>query len=81
MLSAGNHYSELKEAVAAGLPYLFASLAVSLLLLGLSVIPPSVIPVEPLARLLVQRRPRIALLGMMIPVGTVLGFLVVYWAL
>jgi len=81
MLSAGNHYSEFKEAVAAGLPYLLAALAVSLLLLGLSAMPPSVIPVGPLARLLVHRRLQIALVGMMIPVGTVLGFLVVYWAL
>jgi hypothetical protein len=81
MLSAGNHYSELKEAIEAGLPYLFAALAVSLLLLGLSAIPPSVVPAGPLARLLVHRRLQIALVGMMIPIGTVLGFLVVYWAL
>jgi hypothetical protein len=81
MLAAGNHYSELKEAVAAGLPVLFAALAVSLLLLGLSAIPPSAIPVGPLARLLVHRRLQIALVGTMIPVGTLLGFLVVYWAL
>jgi hypothetical protein len=81
MLCAGNHYSELREAVAAGLPYLFAALAVSVLLLGLSAIPPSVIPAGPLARLLVHRRLQIALVGVMIPVGAVLGFLVVYWAL
>jgi hypothetical protein len=81
MLSAGNHYSELKEAVAAGLPYLFAAFVVSLILLSLSAIPPSVIPVGPLARLLVHRRLQTALVGIMIPVGTLLGFLVVYWAL
>ncbi len=81
MLCAGNHYSELKEAAAAGLPYMFAALAVSLILLGLSAIPPSTMPVGALARLLVQRRLQLALVGMMIPVGTVLGFLVVYWAL
>jgi len=81
MLSAGNHYSELKEAVAAGLPYLVVAFVVSLLLLGVSAIPPSVIPAGPLARLLDHRRAQIALVGMMIPVAAVLGLLVVYWAL
>jgi hypothetical protein len=81
MLAAGNHYSEFREAVAAGLPYLFAALALSLFLLGLSAVPPSVIPIGPLARLLDHRRLQIAVLGMMVPVGTLLGFLVVYWAL
>lgn len=81
MLSAGNHYTEFKEVVAAGLPYLFAALAVSLVLLTLSAISPSTIPVEPLARFLLRRRLQLALVGIMIPVGAVLGFLVVYWAL
>jgi hypothetical protein len=81
MLSAGNHYTELRDAVQAGLPYLFAAFAVSLLLLGLSAVSPSGLQAGPLARFLAHRRLQIALVGLMIPVGAVLGFLVVYWAL
>jgi hypothetical protein len=75
----GGHYAELKEALSAGLPVLFVSIAV--LLVALAAIPPSALPEGILSNLVGPRRREVALLGATIGLSAALVFVVVFWAL
>ena len=77
----GGHYAELKEALSAGLPVLFVSIAVSVLLVALAAIPPSALPEGILSNLVGPRRREVALLGATIGLSAALVFVVVFWAL
>jgi hypothetical protein len=77
----GGHYGELKEALSAGLPVLFAAIAVSVLLVALAAIPPSALPEGILSNLVRPRRREVALVGAAIGVSAALVFVVVFWTL
>jgi hypothetical protein len=77
----GGHYGELKEALSAGLPVLFVSIVVSVLLVALAAIPPSALPEGVLSNLVGPRRREVALVGATIGVSAALVFIVVYWTL
>jgi hypothetical protein len=69
----GGHYGELKEALSAGLPVLFAAIGVSVLLVALAAIPPSA--------LVGPRRREVALVGAAIGLSAAIVFVVVFWTL
>lgn len=75
------HYAELKEALGAGLPAIFAAVGVSLLLVVLAAIPPSALPTSILADFVVPRRREIALIGIAVCLSAVIGLAIVVWAL
>jgi hypothetical protein len=77
----GGHYGELKEALSAGLPVLFVSIAVSVLLVALAAIPPSALPEGILSNLVGPRRREVALVGAAIGLSAALVFVVVFWTL
>jgi hypothetical protein len=77
----GGHYGELKEALSAGLPVLFVSIAVSVLLVALAAIPPSALPDGILSNLVGPRRREVALVGAAIGLSAALVFVVVFWTL
>ena len=81
LLLESGHYAELKEALGAGLPAIFAAIGISFLLVVLAAIPPSALPVAILSDLLAPRRRQIALVGLSISLGTAMGLAVVVWAL
>ena len=76
----GGHYAELEETLGAGLPVIFATIAVSLLLLLLAAIPPSVLPVG-ISDLLAPRRRQVAVVGISVCLASAIGLLTVFWAL
>ena len=76
----GGHYAELEETLGAGLPAIFATIALSLLLLVLAAIPPSALP-GGISELLAPRRAQIAVLGVSISMAAAVGLLIVVWAL
>jgi hypothetical protein len=75
------HYGELKEALGAGLPVLFVSIAVSVLLVALAAIPPSELPEGILSDLVGPRRREVALVGAAIGLSAAIVFVVVFWTL
>jgi hypothetical protein len=77
----GGHYGELKEALGAGFPVLFVSIAVSLLLVALAAIPPSALPEGILSDLVGPRRREVALVGAAIGLSAAIVFVVVFWTL
>jgi len=77
----GGHYVELKEALSAGLPVLFVSIAVSVLLVALAAIPPSALPDGIVSNLVGPRRREVALVGAAIGLSAALVFVVVFWTL
>jgi hypothetical protein len=81
LLLESGHYSELKEALGAGLPVLFVSIAVSVLLVALAAIPPSELPEGILSDLVGPRRREVALVGAAVGLSTAIVFVVVFWTL
>jgi hypothetical protein len=81
LLLESGHYAELKEALGAGLPAIFAAIGISLLLVVLAAIPPSALPLPILSDLLAPRRSQVALVGASICLGTAAGLVIVVWAL
>jgi hypothetical protein len=77
----GGHYGELKEALSAGLPVLFAAIGVSVLLVALAAIPPSALPEGILSDLVGPRRREVALVGAAIGLSAAIVFVVVFWTL
>lgn len=77
----GGHYGELKEALSAALPVLFAAIAVSVLLVALAAIPPSALPEGILLNLVGPRRREVALVGAAIGLSAAIVFVVVFWTL
>jgi hypothetical protein len=77
----GGHYGELKEALSAALPVLFAAIAVSVLLVALAAIPPSALPEGILSNLVGPRRREVALVGAAIGLSAAIVFVVVFWTL
>jgi hypothetical protein len=75
------HYGELKEALGAGLPVLFVSIAVSVLLVALAAIPPSQLPEGILSDLVGSRRREVALVGAAVGLSAAIVFVVVFWTL
>ena len=68
----GGHYAELEETLGAGLPVIFATIAVSLLLLLLAAIPPSALPVG-ISDLLAPRRRQVAVVGISVCLASAIG--------
>ena len=81
LLLEGGHYGELKEALGAGLPVLFVSIALSLLLVALAAMPPSALPEGILSDLVGPRRREVALVGAAIGLSAAIAFVVVFWTL
>jgi hypothetical protein len=81
LLLETGHYGELKEALGAGFPAIFAAIGISFLLVVLAAIPPSALPVTILSDLLAPRRRQVALVGLSICLGTAMGLTIVVWAL
>jgi hypothetical protein len=77
----GGHYAELKEALGAGLPALFAAIGVSVVLFALAAIPPSALPGGILSEILAPRRREVALVGIAICLSAAVAFAIVLWAL
>jgi hypothetical protein len=76
----GSRYAELEETLGAGLPAILATIALSLLLLVIAAIPPSVLP-GGISELLAPRRAQVAVLGVSISLAAAVGLLIVFWAL
>ena len=81
LFSNGGHFDELKEALGAGLPVLLAAVGLSLLLIVLAALPPSMLPEGALADLLAERRVQVALVGIAISLSAALVVGIVFWAL
>jgi hypothetical protein len=81
LFSNGGHLDELKEALGAGLPVLLAAVGLSLLLLVLAALPPSMFPEGALADLLAARRGQVALVAVTISLSAMIVVGVVFWAL
>jgi hypothetical protein len=81
LFSNGGHFDELKEALGAGLPVLLAAVGLSLLLIVLAALPPSMLPEGALADLLAERRAQVALVGIAISLSAALVVGIVFWAL
>ena len=81
LFSDGGHFDELKEALGAGLPVLFAAVGLSLLLVVLAALPPSTLPEGVLSDLLAARRGQVALVGVTISLSAAIAFAIVFWAL
>jgi hypothetical protein len=77
----GGHYRELKEALGAGLPVLFVSIAVCVLLVALAAMPPSALPEGILSDLVGPRRREVARVGAAIGLSAAIVFVVVFWTL
>jgi hypothetical protein len=76
ILAAGDHWTEFGEAVRVALPMLLGALVLSALIFGVIVRPPERIRVS-----LADSRRQLVLVGAAIPLGTLAGFFVLYWAL
>jgi hypothetical protein len=81
LFSNGGHLDELKEALGAGLPVLVAAVGLSLLLLVLAALPPSMLPEGALGDLLAERRGQVALVGIAISLSAAIVVGIVFWAL
>jgi hypothetical protein len=81
LFSNGGHFDELKEALGAGLPVLLAAVGLSILLIVLAALPPSMLPEGALADLLAERRAQVALVGIAISLSAALVVGIVFWAL
>jgi hypothetical protein len=81
LFSNGGHFDELKEALGAGLPVLLAAVGLSLLLVVLAMLPPSMLPEGALADLLAERRGQVALVGIAISLSAAIVVGIVFWAL
>jgi hypothetical protein len=81
LFSNGGHFDELKEALGAGLPVLLAAVGLSILLIVLAALPPSMLPEGALANLLAERRAQVALVGIAISLSAALVVGIVFWAL
>jgi hypothetical protein len=81
LLFESGHYAELKEALGAGLPVLFAAIGVSVLLVALAAIPPSALPVTMLSELVAPRRRELALVGVAICLSAACVLAIVFWTL
>jgi hypothetical protein len=77
----GGHYGELKEALGAGLPVVFAAVGVSLLLVLLAAIPPSALPVPMLSDFLASRRRQVAVAAASICLSACIAIAIVFWVL
>jgi hypothetical protein len=75
------HYRELKEALGAGLPAIFAVIGISLLLGILAAIPPSALPVPILSDFLASRRLHVALAAASVCLSGAIALGIVLWAL
>ena len=78
---ASGRDAELREALGAALPLLYAAIGVSLLLVILAAIPPSSLPGGMLAELLSPRRREVALIGVSICLSAIISFAIVFWVL
>ena len=76
ILAAGDHWSELGEALRLALPMLVAALVLSGVIFGVIVRPPERLRVG-----LTESRRQLVLVGAAIPLGALAGFFVLYWAL
>jgi hypothetical protein len=81
LFSNGGHFDELKEALGAGLPVLLVAVGLSILLIVLAALPPSMLPEGALANLLAERRAQVALVGIAISLSAALVVGIVFWAL
>jgi hypothetical protein len=81
LLFESGHYRDLTEALSAGLPVLFAAIGVSVLLIVLAAIPPSVLPEGILSDLVGPRRRQVALVGAAVGLSAAIVFVVVFWTL
>ena len=81
LLSNGGHFDELKEALGAGLPVIFAAVGLSILLFALAALPPSTLPEGVLSDLLAARRRQVALVGVAISLSSAIVFTIVFWVL
>jgi hypothetical protein len=81
LFSNGGHFDELKEALGAGLPIILAAVGLSILLIVLAALPPSMLPEGALADLLAERRAQVALVGIAISLSAALVVGIVFWAL
>jgi hypothetical protein len=81
LLFESGHYQDLKEALSAGLPVLFAAIGVSALLAALAAIPPSALPVAVLSELVAPRRRQLALVAVAICLSAAIVLAVVFWVL
>jgi hypothetical protein len=81
LFSNGGHFEELREALGAGLPVLLAAIGLSLVLLVLAALPPSMLPEGVLADLLAERRGQVALVGVAISLSAAIVVVIVFWAL
>jgi hypothetical protein len=75
------HYGELKDALGAGLPAIFAVIGVSLLLVILAAIPPAALPVPVLSDFLALRRRHVALAAASVCLSGAIGLGIVFWLL
>jgi hypothetical protein len=76
VLAAGDHWTELGEALRVALPMLLGALVISGLIFGAIVRPPERMRVG-----VTESRRQLVLVGAAIPLGTLAGFFVLYWAL
>ena len=76
ILAAGDHWSELGEALRVALPMLLVALVISAVIFGVIVRPPERLRVG-----LTDSRRQLVLVGAAIPLGALAGFFVLYWAL
>jgi hypothetical protein len=81
LLLESGHYSELRDALGAGFPAIFAAIGISFLLVVLAAIPPSALPAAILSDLVAPRRRQVALVGLSICLGTAMSLAIVVWAL
>ena len=76
IVGAGDHWSELGDALRLAGPVLLGAALLSAVIFGIVVRPP-----ERLRVMLTDSRRQLVLVGAGIPLGAVSGFLVLYWAL
>lgn len=81
LLLSGGHFTEFKEALVAGLPFVAAAVGVSLLLVALAAIPPSALPSGALWDFLVARRQQVALAGASVCLSAAMTVAIVFWVL
>jgi hypothetical protein len=74
LLSNGGHFDELKQALGAGLPVIFAAVGLSILLVVLAALPPSTLPQGVLSDLLAARRREVAVVGVAISLSAAIVF-------
>lgn len=80
-LFQSGHSEELKEALSAGLPVYFAAITISVFLVVLAAIPPSVLPASSLTEFVASRRRQLALVGGAILLSAGIVLAIVFWTL